>query len=472
MQIKDFRKEIFRYCFTIFVVYIFTNFAFTTSFINQENTEIFIKNLAGDFSRFLNFNLDSIYSVEIIIFIYSVLIVSFVSASFWYNNPHLYEEDNLQVYFKILAITSLFIVFFFYFLRINNVSRFYFLIYLLITPLFFLFLRSNGIFSKYLLFQLNEDKFIHLKNAKSYKDEIYFLKQFKKSRQIQMLNFDNLSVSEVFNSVGELQKSKQFDFILLNVKDFNTSVNSILYYLAMFKKPIYLALKSKNQFIESNLVIKKIENSYFNLFYINLKVQDGLGILFKRIIDIVISAIMLFVTFPLTIFTMIFIYMQDFHSPIVTIKRSGLYGREFKMYKFRTMKVGSHKLRDDLKKLNARKGPLFKIDNDPRILKNLSWVRKYSVDEIPQFINVLKGEMSIVGPRPLFKDDLTKFTNQQTIRMSVMPGITGLLQINARETEDFDLWFEYDKQYIESWSLFLDLKIIFLTPFTFFKKSF
>ena len=157
-----------------------------------------------------------------------------------------------------------------------------------------------------------------------------------------------MSESDIFRSVGELQKSKQFDFILINVSEYNSFIKNVLYDLSILKKPIFLAIKSKNQLIETDLAIKKIESSYFNLYFINLKVQDGLGILFKRIIDILASVLIIFLTLPLWIFTMVFIYLQDFHSPIISIKRSGLYGREFKMYKFRTMRVDSHKLREDL----------------------------------------------------------------------------------------------------------------------------
>tara|TARA_B100002019_G_C20959963_1_gene445823 strand:- start:111 stop:647 length:537 start_codon:yes stop_codon:yes gene_type:complete len=174
---------------------------------------------------------------------------------------------------------------------------------------------------------------------------------------------------------------------------------------------------------------------------------------------------------PLILFCFFYIFIQDFKYPVIGINRSGLYGKEFKMYKFRTMYVNAHKERNEFYEINERSGPLFKIKDDPRIIKKLSWIRKYSIDEIPQFFNVLKGDMSVVGPRPLFKEDLKKFSNQQTVRMSVLPGITGLLQINERETEDFNLWYKYDKEYIDNWSLFMDIKIIFLTPFSMFKSQ-
>jgi len=168
---------------------------------------------------------------------------------------------------------------------------------------------------------------------------------------------------------------------------------------------------------------------------------------------------------PIFLIISTLIYINDFNSPIVSIYRSGIYGKEFKMYKFRTMHPNSHKNRFELQNKNLRKGPLFKIENDPRVINKFNWMRRSSLDELPQLINVIKGDMSLVGPRPLFKEDLINFKEEQTIRMSVLPGITGLLQINDRETEDFNIWFKWDKEYIDTWSLKNDLKILLLTPF-------
>jgi lipopolysaccharide/colanic/teichoic acid biosynthesis glycosyltransferase len=127
------------------------------------------------------------------------------------------------------------------------------------------------------------------------------------------------------------------------------------------------------------------------------------------------------------------------------------------------MKNNSHDLRSDLQELNKKTGPLFKLDNDPRILPGSKTFRKYSIDELPQLINVIKGEMSIVGPRPLFEEDTVLFDENYMRRLNVLPGMTGLLQINDRNTDDFDIWFKHDLKYIENWSLYLDLLIILKT---------
>ena len=123
----------------------------------------------------------------------------------------------------------------------------------------------------------------------------------------------------------------------------------------------------------------------------------------------------------------------------------------------------SHNKRAELDALNPKKGPLFKIDEDPRVIKGLSFLRKYSLDELPQLLNVIKGEMSLVGPRPLFEEDSEHFDKKYMRRLNVLPGMTGLLQINDRNTDDFDVWFKHDLKYIENWSLYLDLLIILKT---------
>ena len=174
---------------------------------------------------------------------------------------------------------------------------------------------------------------------------------------------------------------------------------------------------------------------------------------------------------PIIVLLSIYIVLIDGYPFFVKQKRVGLHGQVFDMYKFRTMNKNSHKQRESLDDLNKSDGPLFKIENDPRILKGLGFAREFSLDELLQFINVLKGEMSIVGPRPLFDDDTQLFDTNYMRRLNVLPGITGLLQINERNTSDFSIWYKYDIEYIDNWSLYLDLKIILKTPLSLFTSK-
>jgi lipopolysaccharide/colanic/teichoic acid biosynthesis glycosyltransferase len=111
------------------------------------------------------------------------------------------------------------------------------------------------------------------------------------------------------------------------------------------------------------------------------------------------------------------------------------------------------------------------MDKDPRLITGLQFLRKFSLDELPQLLNVLKGEMSLVGPRPLFKEDTEYFNKNYMRRLNVLPGMTGLLQINERNTDDFEIWYKYDIEYIENWTLYLDFKILIKTFSAIYKKS-
>jgi lipopolysaccharide/colanic/teichoic acid biosynthesis glycosyltransferase len=129
------------------------------------------------------------------------------------------------------------------------------------------------------------------------------------------------------------------------------------------------------------------------------------------------------------------------------------------------MYKNAHKQRNQLKPVSSENNPLFKLDADPRVIVGLNFLRKYSIDELPQLINVIKGEMSLVGPRPLFEEDTEYFDKNYMRRLNVLPGMTGLLQVNDRNTNDFKIWYKYDLEYIENWNLRLDVEILIKTIF-------
>ena len=192
----------------------------------------------------------------------------------------------------------------------------------------------------------------------------------------------------------------------------------------------------------------------------------GSKYILKRLIDFVFSTFAIILFSPLLLITSIYLLLLDGFPVIFKQERIGLHGESFNMFKFRTMKKGSHNMREELKKHNRNDAEIFKMDDDPRDIPGALILRKLSIDELPQFINVLKGNMSVVGPRPLFDEDTQLFNEQYMRRLNVLPGITGLLQINERNTDDFNIWYKYDLEYIENWSILLDLKIILKTPFS------
>jgi lipopolysaccharide/colanic/teichoic acid biosynthesis glycosyltransferase len=142
----------------------------------------------------------------------------------------------------------------------------------------------------------------------------------------------------------------------------------------------------------------------------------------------------------------------------------GQYGRPFVSYKFRTMVTNADALKPMLLAANTMSGPVFKLPNDPRVTPVGRWLRRYSLDELPQLWSVAKGEMSLVGPRPPLASEYDQFTEAQRQKLAVKPGITCLWQVSGRNhVRDFDEWVRLDLQYINSWSLWLDLKILWLT---------
>ena len=193
----------------------------------------------------------------------------------------------------------------------------------------------------------------------------------------------------------------------------------------------------------------------------------GWPVLIKRLLDIVISATMLVILAPAMILTAIAIKLTSRGPVLFVQKRVGLNKRVFNIYKFRTMVIDAEKRLAQIEHLNEVSGPVFKIKSDPRITAVGKFLRKTSIDELPQLLNVLKGDMSLVGPRPLQMRDYELFTeggpDWQRCRFSVRPGITCLWQVNGRSAIPFEQWMELDQQYVRKWSLWLDMQILVKT---------
>jgi exopolysaccharide biosynthesis polyprenyl glycosylphosphotransferase len=189
----------------------------------------------------------------------------------------------------------------------------------------------------------------------------------------------------------------------------------------------------------------------------------ALGLAIKRITDIVVASLLLIATAPLLALLAILIHL-DSEGPVLYIaERVGHKGVKFPCYKLRTMVVGADEQKDELRNGNERNGPFFKLADDPRVTPLGRWLRKLSLDEIPQLWNVLRGEMSLVGPRPHPVDDFERYDIEHLRRLDVKPGLTGLWQVTARRDPSFDTNMALDLEYIENWSLWLDLKIALKT---------
>ena len=195
--------------------------------------------------------------------------------------------------------------------------------------------------------------------------------------------------------------------------------------------------------------------------------SQGWSMMFKRVLDVVVSLVLLILLSPIFIVIAILIKLSSPGPAIFVQERLGQNKRRFRICKFRTMVVGAEQMLHELEALNEVSGPVFKLRNDPRVTLVGRVLRKLSIDELPQLFNVLKGDMSLVGPRPLDVRDYELMaqgcSDWQCYRFSVKPGITCLWQINGRNSIPFDQWMELDRQYIENWSLWLDFEILFRT---------
>jgi lipopolysaccharide/colanic/teichoic acid biosynthesis glycosyltransferase len=184
----------------------------------------------------------------------------------------------------------------------------------------------------------------------------------------------------------------------------------------------------------------------------------------KRALDLALGSFLLIVLSPLFAAVAAGIRL-DSPGPILFVPaRIGLNGRTFRMYKFRTMCVDAEARLPQLAHLNLGGERLIRIDNDPRVTRLGSFLRRTSLDELPQLFNVVRGDMSLVGPRPQSADEVALYTDGQRQRLAVPPGMTGLWQVTARNDPRFDEWIRLDLQYIREWTLVLDLKILMKTP--------
>jgi lipopolysaccharide/colanic/teichoic acid biosynthesis glycosyltransferase len=187
------------------------------------------------------------------------------------------------------------------------------------------------------------------------------------------------------------------------------------------------------------------------------------SLVLKRLVDLALAAAALVVLSPVLVAIGAWIAAVDGTPVLFRQRRIGLHGRVFTVLKFRTMVPDAEARLADLLPHNELRGHVFKLSRDPRLTRTGRWLRRTSLDELPQLWNVLLGEMSIVGPRPPLPREVAGYDVWHRRRLSMKPGITGLWQVSARHEEDFDRWVELDLDYIDGWSLWLDLKIMLRT---------
>ena len=448
---------------TSFTIYYFNNFLIGDYY---DGYLIIRDNLLEDRDRFYPFLSNDFIKSDIYLaaFVFIFLILLYSSKFYTYVNELTFSLDRklIDEYISLYLLWTTSFFLFIYFFRFTILSRGYLLIFTLIIPIILMLFRNSELISSllgrsvtrenYITFNLEEDSIFRSLRIMTFRKCI---------GEYDLENLDD--TRKIIEIIDKINKSNEVNLIIFNLDKLKKIPIDLENYLLDINKKVLLI--SKNEVIFSKIFIHRTEhlNNFF-FTYFNNDIQYGSKYIIKRFMDIVISVIGIVLLSPLFLYLSIFILIKDGRQIIVKQQRVGLHGKHFLMYKFRTMKKDSHELRDELQEQNKGKGPLFKIVNDPRILEGANFIRNYSLDELPQFFNVLKGDMSIVGPRPLFDDDTSTFDTKYMRRLNVLPGITGLLQINDRNTDEFETWYKYDLLYIEQWSLALDLKIILLTP--------
>ena len=474
MKLKNIIKYFLRFIvlqsmLTILIIFYFDNYLVSNLDFKQNN----YSNLIEDSQRFLPFINSQIINVDVflgamifvfLIILYSTKFYTYVNELTFSINRNLFDE-----FFQIYLLWTSYLFGVFYIFRFENVSRGYTFLLSFIVPIILLVFRNPEFISSLLGRSVTDENYLSINLDENSNFRNLRIITFRNS--LGSFNNQNLNdIDEIIKNIDDTNKGEKINLIVLNLGKLDTLNPKLEEYLIQTNKKVLLIsekqINFQNKFIYRQEVL---ENQFFT--YFNNDIQYGAKFIIKRALDIVFSFLGVILFSPIILLLALYIIFLDGTPFYVKQKRVGLHGEIFNMYKFRTMKKDSHELRDSLDKLNKSDGPLFKIQNDPRILKNLNFVRKYSLDEILQFFNVLKGEMSIVGPRPLFDDDTQLFETRYMRRLNVLPGITGLLQINERNTSKFETWYKYDIEYIDNWSIYMDLKIILKTPFSIFSKK-
>ncbi len=324
-----------------------------------------------------------------------------------------------------------------------------------------LFIRRKGYNKRNVLILANSESASFIESFISAKDwgyEVHSivsadiqLKQHFKDTKIINTN-DELFYYIKSNPVDDIFYCLPITDTLFNIENLKNEVNTIGVSLHILQQPDI----QKGFFKKPSLSnLNYITHTTVTDNYLSLKIKDSL--------DIILSVVALLLTSPFMLLLAILIKQSDGGSVFFFQERVGLNGRLFKCIKFRTMVMNAEDLLDQIKEKNEADGPVFKIGNDPRITKIGRFLRKTSLDEFPQFINVIRSEMSIVGPRPPLLKEVQQYEQSQLRRLSMKPGITCKWQVWGRHQVSFKEWMQMDLDYIDNWSLWLDFKIMIST---------
>ena len=275
---------------------------------------------------------------------------------------------------------------------------------------------------------------------------------------------DNIPVVANADNMLERIKNMTVDAVFINIsfsQQFSLNIKQILHDFQSMGIIVHVNIDA----LELDVADKVIENlGAFKVVSYTNKLRNSGQLIIKKIIDMIGAIVGLIITGVISIILVPLIRLDSKGPAFYAQTRVGKNGRHFKMYKFRSMYMDADKRKEELMEKNEMQGAMFKMENDPRITRVGKFIRKYSLDELPQFYNVLKGDMSLVGTRPPTVDEVEKYKVEQKRRLSVTPGMTGLWQVSGRsDIYDFDQIVKLDLEYIDKWSIGLDLKLLIKT---------
>ena len=389
---------------------------------------IALYNLSILLSYFFTYYQDGTYETNFITLglseIEFVLILNILTTLAFYVFLFLLKFESAVLHYLITFLsTKIILILFLWTIKFVNLSRGY----ILLNIVFFLIL---SVFITRILESNIDDTFISFEKELCDNNKNFYFTDFEKFP------------SDLLELSSTLLKDKNLTGLVFSEKKIEKfSFKEIIEISNYFGINIYELKSGKFKLIHKSTSLNKV---------------------IKNLEDAVLLTLIIPIAAFLITFFAIILLIFDGRPIFYTQSRVGLNGRYFKIFKFRTMN-NIQLSADELAKLNERNKIVFKAKNDPRITRLGSFYRKSSIDELPQVINVLKNEMSFVGPRPPIISEVKQYELKHLKRISVKPGITGLWQVSLRQDNNFDRWVEKDIEYIDKWSLSLDLKIIFLT---------
>ena len=353
-----------------------------------------------------------------------VLILNILTTLAFYVFLFLFKFESVVLHYLITFIsTKIILILFLWIIKFVNLSRGY----ILLNTIFFLII---SVFITRILESSVDDTYISFEKELCDNNKNFYFTDFEKFP------------SDLMDLSSTLLKDKNLTGLVFSEKKIEKfSFKEIIEISNYFGINIYELKGGKFKLIHKSTSLNKV---------------------IKNLEDAVLVTLIIPIAAFLITFFAIILLIFDGRPIFYTQPRVGLNGRYFKIFKFRTMN-NIQLSADELAKLNERNKIVFKAKNDPRITRLGSFYRKSSIDELPQVINVLKNEMSFIGPRPPIISEVKQYELKHLKRISVKPGITGLWQVSLRQDNNFDRWVEKDIEYIDKWSLGLDIKIIFLT---------